>query len=101
MMYDIVHTEEGDIYLKQGDIQYGACCGQHQKDILIAGKGHYKENPAGGVGAVDYLQDTCPENLLRAIYREFTRDGMKVENVKAENGQIKAIASYEDSEGKG
>lgn len=98
MMIDILHTEEGDIDLIQEDIRYDESTDQHQKDILIADKGHYKENPAGGVGAMGYLQDTQPENLLRAIYKEFTRDGMKVESVRVENKQIKVIAKYEDSE---
>lgn len=96
-MVDIAYTKDGDIQLETGDVVYIGSTGQHQRDILIANKGCYKESPAVGVGILGYLQDTDPENLLRSIRKEFTKDGMKVKSVGTENGQIKVDAEYENS----
>ncbi len=81
MIRDIQHTEEGDIDLTRGDIFYAESTRQHQKDLLLADKGHYKEFPDMGVGAHNFLNDNGPENLYRSIRREFTKDGMKVKKV--------------------
>ena len=54
-MIDIQHTEDGDIDIMSGDILYSESTSQHQKDILLADKGHYKESPETGVGAVNYI----------------------------------------------
>lgn len=92
-MIDIGHTESGDIDFSSGDLVYAESTGQHQKDILVSGKGHYKETPELGVDVLNYVNDTEPENLYRAIRKEFTRDGMKVTKVSMDN----TIAGYEES----
>ncbi len=81
MRTDIKQTENGDIDLSTGDMLYTESTRQHQKDLLLAGKGHYKETPEAGVGAASYLNDNEPGNLFRAIRKEFTRDGMKVTKI--------------------
>lgn len=91
-MIDIRHTEDGDIDIASGDITYTESTSQHQRDILLAGKGHYKETPEMGVDALNYVNDVEPENLFRAIRKEYTRDGMKVTKVSMDN----TIARYED-----
>lgn len=91
-MIDIQHTANGDIDLTAGDLLYAESTGQHQKDILLAGKGHYKESPEVGVDATEYVNDNGPENLLRSIRNEFIRDGMKVTQVNMNN----TIAEYEE-----
>lgn len=91
-MIDIHHTANGDIDLTAGDLLYAESTGQHQKDILLAGKGHYKESPEVGVDATEYVNDNGPENLLRSIRNEFIRDGMKVTQVDMNN----TIAEYEE-----
>ena len=68
---------------------------QHQRDILLADKGHYKESPETGVGALEYMNDNEPDRLLRSIRKEFTRDGMKVSKVSLDN----VVAEYEESNG--
>lgn len=92
-MIDIQHTESGDIDLSTGDLLYAESTARHQRDILLAGKGHYKESPETGVGAMEYINDNEPENLLRSIRKEFTRDGMKVTKVSMDN----TVANYEES----
>lgn len=96
-MLDITHTPDGDIELETGDLAYSESTGQHQQDILLSDKGYYKEAPAAGVGVLSYLQDTDPENLLRSIRKEFTKDGMKVKKVAISAGKYKADAEYENS----
>lgn len=94
-MIDIGHTANGDIDLQAGDILYAESTGQHQRDILLADKGHYKESPETGVGALEYMNDNEPDRLLRSIRKEFTRDGMKVSKVSLDN----VVAEYEESDG--
>lgn len=95
-MIDIKNTRDNDLDLSGGDINYSESSGQHQQDILLADKGHYKEVPARGVGIINFLHETDPENLLRTVRKEFARDGMKVEKVTIQNGEIIASATYED-----
>lgn len=94
-MIDIGHTANGDIDLQADDILYAESTGQHQRDILLADKGHYKESPETGVGALEYMNDNEPDRLLRSIRKEFTRDGMKVSKVSLDN----VVAEYEESNG--
>ena len=94
-MIDIGHTANGHIDLQAGDILYAESTGQHQRDILLADKGHYKESPETGVGALEYMNDNEPDRLLRSIRKEFTRDGMKVSKVSLDN----VVAEYEESNG--
>lgn len=94
-MIDIQHTSNGDIDLMAGDLLYTESTAQHQRDILLSGKGHYKESPETGVDAMEYVNDNEPENLLRSIRKEFTRDGMKVTKVSMDN----TVASYEKNNG--
>lgn len=94
-MIDIGHTANGDIDLQASDILYAESTGQHQRDILLADKGHYKESPETGVGALEYMNDNEPDRLLRSIRKEFTRDGMKVSKVSLDN----VVAEYEESNG--
>lgn len=91
-MIDIQHTANGDIDFAIGDLLYTESTEQHQKDILLSGKGHYKECPELGVDATEYVNDNGPENLLRSIRNEFIRDGMKVTQVNMNN----TIAEYEE-----
>lgn len=92
-MIDIKHTTDGDIDLAGGDLTYAESTGQHQRDILLSAKGHHKETPEMGVNVLEYIGDNEPENLFRAIRKEFTRDGMKVRKVSMDN----TIAQYEES----
>ncbi len=94
-MIDIQHTTDGDLDLQTGDILYTESTSRHQRDILLTGKGHYKESPETGVDAMEYVNDNEPDKLLRSIRKEFTRDGMKVTKVSMEH----TIAHYEESNG--
>lgn len=97
-MTDITQTPDGDLSLDSGDIAYTESSGQHKRDLLLAGKGHYKESPASGIGAADFLNDTEPDNFFRTVRRECSRDGMKVKNISMTGGQLEIDAEYENSD---
>lgn len=96
-MIDIEQTGDGDVKFEGGDIGYAESGDQHKKDMLLADKGHYKEHPDVGVGVINYLHDTNPENLLRAARREFIKDGVKVERISMTNGTIKVTGDYDQN----
>lgn len=96
-MIDIAHTPNGDIELGTGDLVYAESTEQHQQDILVADQGHYKEFPETGVGIMNFLQDNDPENLLRTIRKQFTKDGIKVRHIGIEQNQIHVTAGYENN----
>lgn len=98
-MIDIAQASGGDIELASGDLAYNESTEQHQQDILVADQGHYKEFPDMGVGILNFLQDTDPENLLRTTRKQFTKDGMKVRHIGIKYGQIDIKAEYEDNNG--
>ena len=97
MIRDIQHAEAGDIDLQSGDLLYTESTGQHQKDILLASVGDYKQAPAVGVGVIGFLNDNRPDDLLRQVRKQFQGDGMKVGKV-AYNGEKELItdARYGD-----
>ena len=68
---------------------------QHQKHLLMAMPGDYKQSPLVGVGVADQLDDENPDDLLRAIRTTFVQDGMTVTGLSiASNGNIKVDANY-------
>ena len=94
-MLDIKQTANGDVHLETGDLVYSESTEQHQQDILIADKGHYKESPDMGVGILNFLQDNDPENLQRTTRKQFVKDGMKVEKISIKQGSVSTTARYE------
>ena len=97
-MKDYQQQANGDLDLATGDLLVTESTYQHQRDLLLSGKGHIRQKPEAGVGAVDYLQDNDPEALLRATRKEFTTDGMKVNRVtfNQQTNDLDVEASYEN-----
>jgi hypothetical protein len=93
-MIDIKQTPTGDIDLTTGDLFYAESTDQHQRDILLCGKGHFKSNPLTGVDAASYLSDDNIDNFLRGARKEFSRDGMKVKSLSVVAGELNVIAEY-------
>lgn len=94
-MRDILLDETGDVAITD-DIGYAANSTlQHQRDILIAAKGHYKNAPAVGVDIASQVNESNPEQLLRTAMLELTRDGMRVNTVAVADGNLKIEAYYE------
>jgi hypothetical protein len=97
MRWDYKHTRDGDLDLSSGDLQMVEPTEQHQRDLLLAAQGDFKEYPVIGVGSMNYLHDTEPTGYLRAVRREFTRDGMNVRELYMRQEELFIDADYEDN----
>ena len=86
----------GDVEVGTGDLTYTESTGQHKRDLLLADKGHFKENPDRGVGAFNFLGDSDPEEFYRTVRKECSKDGMKVKDVKRSGGDLIIDAKYEN-----
>lgn len=97
-MKDYKQLENGDLDLSAGDLLEAESTYQHQRDLLLSDKGHIRQKPEAGIGAVNYLLSGDPEGLLRTTRKEFTTDGMKVTKVSlSENtNDLNVEASYGD-----
>lgn len=97
-MKDYRQQEDGDLDLTTGDLIVTESTYQHQRDLLLSDKGHIRQKPEAGVGAVNYLMDNDPEALLRATRKEFTADGMKVSKVafSGYSNDLNVEAGYEN-----
>lgn len=96
-MIDYKHTTDGDLDVSSGDIVLTESTWQHQRDLLLSDKGHIRDYPEGGVGAVNYLSDDDPESFLRETRKAFAQDGMKVKRlaISTVDGEMDVDASYE------
>jgi hypothetical protein len=81
-MKDFLLDENLDLLIIDGDLVTGESTAQHQKMLILADKGEFKDVPMRGVGARRYLEDHTPENLAREIRQEFSADGMKVNKIQ-------------------
>jgi len=94
-MLDLALDGNDDINTLSGDFICVESTYQHQRQLLLNGKGSFKQNPTICVGIYGYLDDEGLQNVLRAINIEFTRDGMKVASLAlTPNGQINSNAYY-------
>lgn len=85
-----------DLNIINGDFAVIESTEQHQRLLLIATPGEYKQKPLSGVGLSNYLLDERPGNLLNNIRSQFTTDGMSVETVTiSEEGILTIKADYE------
>lgn len=96
-MIDIAHDEQTDdlVITSDGDFAFAECTKMHQKDLLLSEKGEWKESPGVGVGLFSFLDEDSSYDMLRAINMEFSKDGMKVREVKVEQNGITTDAYYE------
>ncbi len=98
-MIDIKQTDDGDLDFTSGDIEMTEPTGQHQRDILLAAPGDYKESPAVGVDSVRFMLDVEPADYLRRIRKQMSADGQKVKalSYNENTGKVDIDAEYENS----
>lgn len=96
-MNDYLQLSDGDLDLSNGDLQITESTEQHQRDLLISDKGHIREKPEAGIGAINFMIDNNAEELFRATRKEFTADGMKVKKLRLDpsTNNLEVQASYE------
>jgi hypothetical protein len=94
-MNDILLNEEDDLQFRGGDFVVEHSARQHQRHLIIADKGNYKQHPLIGVGAAGYLMDENQEDLIREIHREISRDGQKITTLTiSPTGLIEIAADF-------
>ncbi len=81
-MNDLLLNELDDLQIASGDFVIGDATVQHQRHIILAQKGEYKEHPEIGVGIANALQDDNPRQILTQIRRNFEYDGMSVQRLE-------------------
>lgn len=85
MVKDVLH-KEGDLLFQNGDFAVGVSDEQHINDIILHEKGNFRQNPALGVGIMQYLNS--PHNTLARtelegkVKRQLEFDGFSVFDVR-------------------
>ncbi|MRJ09169.1 oxidase [Ornithobacterium rhinotracheale] len=94
-MQDILTNTENDLQIKEGDFLVGNAHSQHQKHILTANKGEYKEFPEVGVGIVQMLADDRYTEMLIETKKQLEYDGMQIKDVSLQpNGNLIIDGKY-------
>lgn len=95
MPKDIALDSEFNIVIKNGDFLIDESAYQHQQALIFANKGEFKATPKVGVGAINFIENTNPEDFAREIRLQFIADGMSVKNLKiADNLEISVDAQF-------
>lgn len=89
----LINPEDGSLFAN-GDIRTGLSDNQHKRHLLICAKGSFKEFPATGVGAADFLESEDEAAFLREVRSQFTADGMTVRSIKMTGEKLEVDASY-------
>ena len=79
----LVDPLTGDLECRGGDFLVGDSTYQHQAHLLEGQEGDYKQFPMTGVGLHLFLNDEEPTDMVRKIRSQFTRDGMRIDEINA------------------
>jgi len=93
-VYDILLDESGDLAVKNGDLVIGESTNQHQRLLLKACKGEFKQTPLVGVGLINYLKDENPGQMKTEIRKQLKADKMVIKRLEIVNGEINIEGSY-------
>lgn len=95
LMIDIKMDGDSDLDFGGGDLNFGESTAAHQEDLILCGKGDFKETPTVGVDAFSYLDGEGFNDLMNEISGQFAGDGMTVVSLKlGTDGVIKSDAYY-------
>lgn len=96
-MQDILLNDDNDLEIKDGDFLVGSSNKQHQKHILTANKGEYKEFPEVGVGIIQMIADDRYTELLIETKKQLEYDGMQIKDVSLQpNGKMIIDGKYKE-----
>lgn len=98
-VFDFILDDNGDLLMQGGDLLVAESTLQHQRDLLLASKGDFRQFPLIGVGVErELLNDIGPTDLRVMIQREFERDGMLISRLFITGElQVDVQASYRDA----
>ena len=92
---DYKKDETNDLVIKDGDLVVVESTAQHQKDILLARKGHYRQRPDVGADIRSFLDDDSPGDLPGIVSAELEKDGMQISDVSLNaDFKLRIDASY-------
>lgn len=92
---DFLFGDDGDLAIVHGDLAYGESTLQHQRDLLVANKGSFRQDPLIGVGINEMLLDnTTADELRTVIQRELERDGMVLSRLRVTLEDVYIEAEY-------
>lgn len=81
-MMDIGLDDNADLKVANGDFVVVESTKEHVRNLILCNKGEFKEQPTMCVGAVNYIDDENPGDLIQAITEELLKDGVSVRKVK-------------------
>jgi hypothetical protein len=98
-VFDFIFDEDGDLFVQGGDLALGESTLDHQRDLILAAKGDFRQWPLIGVAIrTELLNAIGPSDIRVAIQREMERDGMAVSKLVVTNElDIDLVASYRDA----
>ncbi len=80
-MNDYLLDADDDLKINGGDWVAGESTYQHQRALLLSGKGDYKQNPTMCVAIDRYIDNDDKTAVKREIAKEFMQDGMTVNDL--------------------
>lgn len=100
LVFDYKLNNELDLSVRRGDFVVDESTLQHQKMLLLAEKGEYKQNPLTGVGMVNYINnDANIVEYRHAVQDEFEADGMTVLEMNVHDYEnVDIEADYKESD---
>lgn len=94
-IFDILLDDDNDLLIEDGDFVIGESTKHHQKHLLLAQKGEYKQSPKVGIGISDFLEDDDFSGIDVEIQKQFELDGQKVNSIEVFNdGKVIIDAGY-------
>lgn len=95
-VHDFLLGDDLDLTIVDGDFEWGESTQEHQRDILLATKGSFRQAPELGVGITqELLNDASYDDLRRTIQKEMEGDGMSVKRLRVkEDGTVDLTATY-------
>lgn len=91
---DIALDTNADLKVASGDFVNVESRAEHNRNLVLCAKGEFDERPLMGVGAVNYIDDDTPNDLIQEIAEQLRKDGMEVKSVRIEGGIIKTNGFY-------
>ncbi len=93
---DYLADDTMDLIIVNGDFKKGDATLKHQKTLLLAEKGSFKQSPTVGVAIRDFiLEDSSGDEFQGVVQGEFENDGMKINALVINSfSDINVDASY-------
>ncbi|MFQ3578537.1 MAG: hypothetical protein SNJ71_00170 [Bacteroidales bacterium] len=93
-VYDIVTSDNGELIIAHGDFLIEESTRYHQRDILLANVGEYKQHPTVGVGLPDFINDQNQDDMIREIRKQMLADNMKNVRINIERKKLVIHGEY-------